>query len=233
MLKNLAPGTQALLQVDQAPQNPRQQGNTITTIVAWHSQWDITDTDEFDTPQSFQRHILFQDRPDLRDLLDEDTPQSLEDCPPELREHLRTFRYPGVICNLYLHQQSEDEVILSTAPRLDLQHHRQIGYVLITGETMAELDLPRQEARRTIDQELACYQDCINGFVYVLLIQRHGQVEDACGNIHPARETPDHHPQHVGDSLPDEQELNCLLGEMDLTDDERARIDTSPWEQPD
>ena len=233
MHKTLAPGTQALLTQDQCPDNPRKEGTRITTIVAWHSQYEIADTQDFDTRDKFLNHILFQTRPDLEELLYENYPQSLEDCPPALREHLSAFRYPGVIRNLYLHDQ--DQIALSTTPYEETWGVCQVGYVLIPRETIVELGLSHHEAQRIINQEIAHKQEYANGFVYALSIQRNGQVEETCGDIYTIRETCTDPIlgvyTYTRASLPDAQELDSLLAEMELTEEEHTQVTTSPWEQ--
>ena len=151
--KTLGAGSAALLILDEYAQNPRREGENITTLVTWRRNLPLSDEHQFISPRDFLDHLILQGRPDIQELLDDNGIDGIRECPPQLRKRLRNSDYPGALQVVYILEHGG--VSLSTRPFQDPWDSGPLGYIWIPRETILRMDLSHGDADRIVQWDLA------------------------------------------------------------------------------
>ena len=232
--KTLGAGSAALLVHDEFAQNPRREGENITTLVTWRRNLRLSDTQEFPSPRDFLDHLILQGRPDIRELLEDNGIDGIRECPPQLRKHLRNSDYPGELQEVYILEHGG--VSLSTQPFQDSWDSGLLGYIWIPKETILKMDLSHGDADRIVQWDLALCQEYVNGQVYALKLQRDGdRTQETMGDIYALRERCLDEQQGTYEvastGIPGDEELDQLLLQMELTREEAEEATRNEWKK--
>ena len=230
--KTLGAGSAALLILDECAQNPRSEGENITTLVTWRRNLPLSDEHQFISPRDFLDHLILQGRPDIQELLDDNGIDGIRECPPQLRKHLRNSDYPGALQEVYILEHGG--VSLSTRPFQDPWDSGPLGYIWIPRETILRMDLSHGDADRIVQWDLALCQEYVNGQVYALKLQRDGDLtQETMGDIYAIRERCLDEQQGTYEvastGIPENEELDRLLLQMDLTQEETEEATRNQW----
>ena len=131
---------------DPKPKNPRKE-EVLTTIVAWHHKYAISDTYEY------RDHAAF-----LESVRPEDTVRPLY-----------MYDHGGVVLS------TSPFLVLSDSASPYAGHHSQVGYVLVTPERIEALGLDGSDTeftQRIIDDEVKEFEAYMNGNVYQVDVHR-------------------------------------------------------------
>ena len=216
--KRLSAAETARLILDESPQDPRAGGSTMTTIVAWHPNYRMPDTEIYGTKQEFRENVL--DRMDKNRTSPRPRPVRVyeHESSGMVRDLMDASKNnPSVITPVHMYDQGD--ILLNTEGSHDDWDSRHLGWMYMTSRQMRDHGLSPEQAMRIIKTELEELENYANGTVYAILIERKGQNNELSGDIYPSRE------HGIDDNLLDE-----TLGNMDLSPDERRHAAQAVWE---
>ena len=216
--KRLSAAKTARLIVDESPPDPRAGGSAMTTIVAWHPNYRMSDTEIYGTKQEFRESVLDRmdknrtsPRPRPVRVYEHESHQLVRDLMDASKNN------PGVIRPVYMYDHGD--ILLNTEGFHDDWDSRHLGWMYITSRQMRKYSFSLEQAMRIIKAELEELENYANGTVYGVLLERTGQDNEFNGDIYPSRG------HRIDDNLLDE-----ALGNMDLSPDERRHAAQTVWE---
>ena len=182
--KRLGAGTTATLLYEDSPAHPRRDLSTLTTIVAWHPDRDLSDTDRYENPEDFDQSVL--------------APAQARSGAARVHVHETGGREPfitetgeaGVI--LGVHMQEHGNVALYARDQGYAWERGQLGWAYVTPGQMARHGLSREQAVDIIRNDLGVLEAYTNGSVYLMRLDRPGRDPEHMGNLYgPAGSTMD------------------------------------------
>lgn len=200
-------GIKGFLRYDSCPENPREFYDHVGKMVCWHRKYDLGDEHQFDAPAQFFNWLVPDDKfAELEAAFDVEFESEEElfferkytaaqeaqwkkdngSASKRFREQVnKAVLENAVVLPLYLYDHSG--ITISASSFDDPWDSGQVGYIYVMND-VAQREFPeenwKERAIQMLQGEVDEYDQYLRGDVYVLTVEREGEVVDSCSGYY-------------------------------------------------